>query len=326
MRRREFIAGVGSAATWPVVARGQRAAIPVIGYLSGSTEVGNRPFAAAFRQGLGELGFIESQNVKILYQWADTNYDRLPTMAIDLVNRPVDMIVATAPPASALAAKAATTTIPIVFIAGADPVAAGLVASFNRPNGNITGVNFFTVQLLAKRLELLHQLVPTTKSIGLLINQLNSTNLPWASEVESAANVLGVRLVVLKATTIAEIETAFASLVEHGIEALLVGSDVFFFNQRRHFAELSAHYRVPAIFEAREMVEAGNLMSYGTSIADAYRIGGTYAGRILKGEKPAELPVQQSTKVEFVLNMKVAKTLGLKIPLPLLGRADEVIE
>jgi len=327
MNRRKFIAGLGGAVAWPLAARTQQPTVPVIGYLSGSTENANRPFATAFRQGLGEQGYVEGQNVEIQYRWAETRYDRLPGMAADLVARRVTMIAAVAPSASGLAAKSASATLPIVFVAGGlDPVAVGLVASFNRPGGNVTGVSFVTTELIPQRLQILREIVPAASSIGFLVNPTNPSVQAQMSDAETAARVLGLNLVTLKASTPSEIERAFAILVGQRIGALLVNSDVFFFNERAQLAELAARHAIPMITEAREMAEAGGLMSYGARITDAYRIGGTYAGRILKGEKPADLPVQQSTRFEMVLNLKTAKPLGIEVPTATLLRATEVIE
>jgi putative ABC transport system substrate-binding protein len=324
MRRREFIAGLGSAAAWPVVARAQQPAMPVIGYLSGAAETSR--YSAPFLQGLGEHGFVEGRNVEIVYRYAKTQYDRLPAMAAELVGRRVAVIVATGGPNSALAAKSATSTIPIVFESGVDPVESGLVPSLNRPGGNLTGVSFLTTALVSKRLELLHQIVPPATSIGYLVNPTLFNVETQKREAEIAARILGVGLVFLNASTLNEIEAAFAILVGQQIGALMADADPFFFAQRDQIAALATRHAVPAIYAYREAVAAGGLVSYGASILDAYRLVGTYAGRILKGEKPANLPVQQATRTEMVINLKTAKALGLTMPETLLATADEVIQ
>jgi ABC-type uncharacterized transport system substrate-binding protein len=324
MRRRDFITLLGAAAAgWPIAAGAQQPAMPVIGFLSGgkSTDA-----TAAFRQGLGEQGFIEGSNAEIVYRWAETQYDQLPVLAADLVRRQVAVIFAAPPIASALAAKSASAKIPIVFATGFDPVARGLVASLNRPGGNVTGVTFLIEALVAKRLEVLHEIVPAATSIGFLVSPTSPTVEAQIREAEIAARNLGIRLVILNASTPSEIERAFAILVEQRVGALLAGADNFFAVQRDQLVALAARHAVPAIYTLPEAVKAGGLMSYGANAADANRLAGTYVGRILKGEKPAELPVQQSTKVELVINMKTAKALGLTLPITLLGRADEVIE
>jgi putative ABC transport system substrate-binding protein len=329
MKRREFIAALGAAtassAIWSREGRTQRAALPVIGYLSYARDPGTSDNLLAFHRGLAESGYVEGRNVDILFRWAEYRYDRLPALAADLVQRRVDVIVTTAGAASALAAKAATTTIPIVFQLGSDPVREGLVASLNRPGGNVTGAAFLAVQLIEKRLEVLHETVPAATAIAYLLNP-NTPDDGRTALAEAAARTLAVRLLALNATDASEIDAAFAALARQRIGALLVDSDPLFFSQRDQLAALAAHHGVPAIYHAREIVAAGGLMSYGANIDDAYRLAGVYAGRILKGEKAADLPVQQSAKVELVLNLKTAKTLGLTFPLTLLGRADEVIE
>jgi putative ABC transport system substrate-binding protein len=336
IRRRELIAGLGSAAAWPAVARAQQPPTPVIGILSLGTESPGGPSknSAAFRQGLGELGYIKGRNVEILYRWADRN-DRFPALAADLVHRRVAVIVATSETTAAQAAKSATATIPIVFTTGADPVEAGLVASLNRPGGNVTGVSFRVTELVAKRLELLNELAPAAKSIGFLVNPADPQLEVELREAEAAAGILGVHLVILNASTPSQIEMTFANLVRQRIDALLVGSGGLFGSNAQprqiasgygvQLAALAARHAMPAIYTARLVVDAGGLMSYGASISDAFRLAG-YVGRILKGEKPADLAVQRSTRFEMVINLKTAKALGLTIPETLLATADEVIQ
>jgi putative ABC transport system substrate-binding protein len=325
VRRRDFIAGVGgAAAAWPLAARAQQPAVPTIGYLSGVTEGTANKFTAAFRQGLSEQGYTEGRNVEIVYRSAEGQLDRLPGMVADLVRRRVSVIVATT--GAAQVAKAATTTIPIVFAVGADPVELGLVASLNRPGGNATGVSFLTVALTAKRIELLREVAPAATSVGFLVNPTNPQAETETREAENAARLLGLRLVTLNASTPNEIDTMLVNLAGQQIGALLVSADGLFMAQRDRLVALVARQAVPAIFYPREIVEVGGLMSYGASIADAYRVTGTYAGRVLKGEKPADLPVQQSVRIELIINLKTAKELGVTFPLKLLGRADEVIE
>jgi putative ABC transport system substrate-binding protein len=327
MRRREFITLIGGAAAWPYGARAQQQALPVIGFLSGGTEGGPlRSATAAFHQGLGESGFIEGRNVEILYRWAETHNDRLPALAADLVRRRVAVIVATASPGAALAAKSATATIPIVFQVGVDPVEFGLVASISRPGGNLTGTSFLIQELIAKRLELLHQIVPTVATIGFLVNPTMPGIETQIREAEVAARTLAVSLVVSNANTVSEIEAAFAVLVRQGIGALLAGSDALLFEHSAQVVALAARHAIPAIYAYGNIVNAGGLISYGSSLEDAFRLVGVYAGRILKGEKPADLPVQQSTKVELVINLETAKALGVTVPETLLARADKVIE
>jgi putative ABC transport system substrate-binding protein len=330
IRRREFIAALSGAAAWPLAARAQQQrAMPVVGYLSGATESSSIGAAstAAFHQGLGEQGSVAGRNVEILYRFADFHYDRLATLAADLVRRQVAVIVATSPgAASALAAKSATATIPIVFAIGIDPVELGLVAAFNRPGANVTGATFLTTDLTAKRLELLHEVVPAGTRIGLLINPAVPQTKSQQEEAEDAARTLGAPLVILNASSSSEIETAFATLASQRIGALLIGADALFAGQGNRLAALAARYSVPAIYPYREVAEAGGLMSYGANIPATLRLVGTYAGRILKGERPVDLPVQQATKVELIINLKTAKALGLDIPATVYARADQVIE
>jgi len=326
MRRREFIAGLGGAAAWPLAAGAQQLTLPVIGYLSGGTSTSIEP-VAAFRQGLGEQGYVEGGNVEILYQYAELHYDRLPALAAELVRRQVAVIVATNPgAASALAAKSATATIPIVFAIGIDPVKLGLVASLSRPGANITGATFLTTDLTAKRLELLHEIVPSAKPIGFLVNPTGPQTKSQREEAEGAARILGVPFVILNASSPSEINAAFATIAEQRIEALLIGADGLFAFQSNQLVALAARLGVPAIYPYREAAEAGGLMSYGASGPTTFRLVGTYVGRILKGEKPADLPVQQSSRLDLVLNLKTAKVLGVEVPTSMLLRADEVIE
>jgi putative tryptophan/tyrosine transport system substrate-binding protein len=324
MRRREFITLVGSAATWPLAARAQQPAVPVIGFLNGASAESWAPFVSTFRQGLGEAGFAEGKNVAIEYRWADEQYDRLPALAADLVRRQPSVIVANH--VSVAAAKAATATIPIVFTTAVDPVQLGLVASLARPSNNLTGVTTLNMELVPKRLELLHELSPTATPLALLVNPTNSDAETVASDTRAAARALGLDLHVVEASTDGDLETTFASLAERRAGGLVIAPDPFFVSRIKPLAALALRRALPAAFEFRQFAAAGGLMSYGGSLADSYRLAGIYAGRILKGEKPADLPVQQSTKVELFLNLKTAKALGITIPLPLSGRADEIFE
>jgi putative tryptophan/tyrosine transport system substrate-binding protein len=324
MRRREFIAGLGGAATvWPLVARAQQWALPVIGYLSGGTESSDQNYLMAFRQGLGEHGYSVGRNVEVLYRSSGTMHDRLPGLAADLVRREVAIIVATRGHAPALAAQAATSTIPIVFDIGADPVELGLVRSLNRPGGNVTGVTVLTKNLIAKRLELLHEIVPAARTIGFLVNPNSPVAEAEKDEVESAALSLGVRMESAIAGNPDGIEAAFTLLHGLGVDALLTASDPLFWTQ---LPSLAARYRLPTIYIGRKVVDVGGLMSYGPNFYDSIRLTGNYAGRVLKGERPADLPVQQASRIDMVLNLKTAKALGLAVPLSILLRADEVIE
>jgi putative ABC transport system substrate-binding protein len=331
MKRREFIAGLGSAAAWPVVARAQERAVPVLGYLNAAEERYSRtPEGAAnisaFRRGLGGHGYVEGRNVAILFRWADFRYDQLATIAEELVGRKVTVIVTTGGIMPALAAKAATTTIPIAFRLGADPVEFGLVSSLNRPGGNITGATFLTQALISKRLEVLHQAVPTARSIGYLVNPKSVQTAATLKEAEAAARALGIRLSILNASIPGEIEAAFATIDVQRMEALCVDTEPFFTFHGAEISALAARHAVPAIFGFRQIVQEGGLMSYGSDVSQAYRFAGSYAGRILKGERPGDLPVQQSTKVELAINLKTANLLGLTIPETLLATADEVIQ
>jgi putative tryptophan/tyrosine transport system substrate-binding protein len=325
VKRRTFIAVMGGGAVWPLVARTQQPAMPVIGFLDGRSADHSAHLAAAFRRGLDEAGYVEGRNVAIDYRWAQGRYDRLPALAADLVRRRVT-VIATSGNASARAAKAATATIPIVFATGADPVEAGLVASLNRPGSNVTGVTSLGVELGPKRLELLHELLPAATVIAFLVNPTNRTSEIQVRDMEAAARALGPKLHILHASTEHEIDAAFATLTQVRASALAVAPEAFFNSQSERLAALTVRHAVPAIYSYREFVAAGGLMSYGGSDTDSYRQVGVFIGRILKGEKPADLPVQQSTKAELFINLRTAKALGVTVPLSLLGRADEVIE
>jgi putative tryptophan/tyrosine transport system substrate-binding protein len=327
MRRRELIFLLGGVAvTWPLAARAQQKAMPVIGFLSGVSPGPYTSFVAAFRQGLSETGYVEGQNVAIEYRWAEGHYDRLPALAADLVGRKVDVIASSGPPASTRAAKNATSTIPIVFIGDGDPVAAGLVASLARPGGNLTGISFIAVELAPKRLELVSELVPQAGVIALLVNPNNQAAESLIRAAQEAARATGVQLPVLKASTEAEIDAAFATLVQLHAGALVVGNDPIFNSQREQLVALASRHAVPAIYTRREFAASGGLISYGPSLTAGFRQTGIYAGKILKGAKPADLPVQQPTRFELVINLKTAKALGLTVPQALLARAEEVIE
>ena len=330
MRRRELILALGGAAvTAPFGGRAAQPPMPVIGYLGIASPDGYAPFVAALRQGLGENGYVEGENLTIEYRWAEGRYDLLPALAADLVGRKVGVIVTTGGDAGALAAKKATSTIPIVFISGGDPVGEGIIASLARPGGNVTGVSLLTFELAPKRFELLLELVSEAKVVVLLANPKNSS---WQhsrrviDDVEQAARVKRLAFHLLKASSESEIDAAFATLGRLHADALVVGSDAFFNNRRVQLVQLASRYAVPAVYEWREFAIAGGLMSYGTSLAGAYRLTGGYCGKILKGAKPADLPVQQPTEFELVINLKTAKALGLTVPPSLLARADEVIE
>ena len=326
MKRREFITLLGgAAAAWPLAARAQQPPIPVIGFLNGASPDGYAPYVAAFRQGLKEAGYVEGQNVTIEYRWAEGQYDRLPSLAADLIQRKVIVIAATTTPA-AQAAKAATSTVPIVFTTGGDPIKLGLVASLNRPGGNVTGVSNLIVELGSKQLGLLRELVPATTAIATLMNPSFPGTESQLGDVEAAARMLGLQLIVLRAGTDREIVTAFATMAQQGGGALVVGVDPFFLERRDHIVALAARHAIPAMYPLRDFAVAGGLMSYGTDFADSYRQAGVYTGRIVRGEKPADLPVQRSTKFEFVINFRTAKALGLAVPNSMQLLADEVIE
>jgi putative tryptophan/tyrosine transport system substrate-binding protein len=326
MRRREFIAGLGSAVAWPVVARAQQAELPVLGFLNnGSPDTHARRWVA-FRQGLGATGYTADQNVKIEFRWAEGHYDRLPAMAADLVRRQVNVIAATSTP-GALAAKAATSVIPIVFETASDPIRLGLVASLNRPSGNITGVTQLNVEIAPKLLEFLHEMIPAARVMALLVNPADPVlSQAQSSAILSAASKLGLELHVLNASSERDFDAVFANLSSLRAGGLVISTDAVFIRGNEQLAALTVRHAIPAINPFREFAEAGGLMSYGSDDREAYRVAGTYAGRVLKGEKPADLPVQQSTRVEMFLNLKTARALGITVPLPLLGRADEVIE
>jgi putative tryptophan/tyrosine transport system substrate-binding protein len=325
MKRREFITLLGgAAAAWPLVARAQQA-MPVIGFLNSASPDGYAVPVGAFRQGLKDIGYVEGQNVAIEYRWAEGQYDRLPALAADLVRRQVTAIAATSTPA-ALTAKAATTAIPIVFTTSSDPMRLGLVASLSRPGGNVTGATQLNVEVGPKRLELVRELLPAATIIALLVNPTNPVAETLARDLQAAARTIGLQLHILNASTERDIDDAFVNLAKLRASALVVGSDVFFNTRSEQLGALTVRHGVPTIYQYREFAAAGGLMSYSGSITDSYRRAGGYTGRILKGEKPADLPVQQSTKVELIINLKTAKTLGLTFPLSLLGRADEVIE
>jgi putative tryptophan/tyrosine transport system substrate-binding protein len=327
MRRREFITLLGSAAAWPLAARAQQPAVPVVGFLSSASLHLYADRLRAFREGLKELGYIEGQNLEIEYRWAEGQNNRLPALAAELVEHQVAVIAAAGGTPSAVAAKAATTTIPIVFGVAVDPVEVGLVASLNRPGGNLTGVTNLSVEVGPKRLELLHELVPTATIIAVLVDPTGPALAdPFSRAVQTAAHTLGLQLNVLHASTEGDLDKVFEALVRLRAGGLVIGPGTFFSARSERLAALTVRHAVPAIFQFRSAAAAGGLMSYGTSETDYYRLMGIYAGKILKGEKPTELPVQQSTKVELIINLKTAKALGITVPLPLLARADEVIE
>jgi putative tryptophan/tyrosine transport system substrate-binding protein len=325
MRRREFIRLIGGSALWPLAARAQQPAMPVIGFLNNTSPEIRRVELAAFHRGLKEGGYVEGQNVRMEYRWAQGRYDRLPALAGDLVQASVSVLFA-ASEQVALAAKAATATIPTVFIIAGDPVKIGLVASLNRPGGNVTGFSLLDTQTEAKRLEVAHELVPGAPLIAFLVNPDNPITESVTRDLQAAADTLGRKLLVVGASTGHELDAAFANAAQQRAGAILLEGDGFLFGERARIVALAARHAVPAIYSQREYVMAGGLMSYGSNIADAYRSAGRYSGRILKGAKPADLPVQQATKVELLVNLRTAKALGLSVPPSLLARADEVTE
>jgi putative tryptophan/tyrosine transport system substrate-binding protein len=325
MRRREFITIVGSAAAWPLAARAQQPALPVIGFLHQGLLQPNSHTIDAFRRGLQENGYVDDQNVKLEFRWADGKYDRLPALADDLVRRPAKVIVAALLPA-ARAAKAVTATIPIVFISGSDPIETGLVTSLNRPTGNVTGVSLFSVPLIAKRLELLHELIPGAVRAGVLVNPSNPNAEANEREIKTAARVMGLQIQLIRASSEQDFHAAFAAAGQQRLSGLLVSADGFYASRREVLVALAARHRIPTMYFQREFVAASGLISYGASSPEMYRQAGIYTARILKGEKPADLPVMQPIKFELMINLKTAKALGLEVPPTLLARADEVIE
>jgi putative ABC transport system substrate-binding protein len=327
VKRRTFIAGLGSAAAWPLVARAQQPAMPVIGFVSAGSADASASRATAFRKGLSETGYVEGQNVTVEYHWADGQYDRLPALMANLVRRRVTVIATPGGTDAAIAAKAATATIPIVFGVGDDPVKLGLVASFARPGGNATGANFFTQEAVAKRLGLLHELVPKAVRVAVLLNPASATIAETTlREAQEAARAIGLQIHTLDASTSSEIDAVFATLAYDRPDALFVAAETFFTSRRVQIATLAARHRIPATYASRDYVAAGGLMSYGSDLLEMFRQVGVYAGNILKGAKPADLPVVQPTKFEFVINLQTAKLLGLTIPETLLATADEVIQ
>jgi putative ABC transport system substrate-binding protein len=328
VRRREFISLIsGAAAAWPFAVRAQQPAMPVIGFLSNASPDLYSDRLRTFRQGLKDAGYVEGQNVEIEYRWAEGHNDRLPVLAAELVHRRVAAIAAAGGTPSALAAKAATATIPIVFGVAVDPVEVGLVASLSRPGGNLTGVTNLNAEVGPKRLELLHELLPAAPSLGVLVDRTSPTLAEaFSRRLQAAAHSLGVRLHVLHASTKSDLDTEFPALVQLRASGLIIGPGSFFAGRGKELGALSARHAMPTVFQYREFAAAGGLMSYGSDETEYYRLVGTYVGRILKGEKPGDLPVQQATKVELIINLKTAKALGLTVPLPLLGRANEVIE
>jgi putative ABC transport system substrate-binding protein len=326
VRRRDFIKAITLSIPWPLVARAQQPAVAVIGFLSSRSSAESANHLNAFRQGLREAGYVEGQNVAVEYRWANGQYDGLPNLASELVSRPVGVIAAAGGNVTALAASAVAKSTPIAFIVGDDPVKLGLVNSLNRPGGNATGVSIFTTELGPKRFEILNELLPKASKMGLLINPAYPGSATEVAAVQALARRIGVTVLVLNASNEQEIDTIFAALSEQRVDALLVSADALFVSRRDQLVVLSARHAIPTIYDLRDFVVAGGLMSYGTSLADAYRQLGIYAGKILSGQRPADLPVQQAVKVELVINLKTAKALGITVPNTLSGRADEVIE
>jgi putative ABC transport system substrate-binding protein len=327
MRRREFIAGIGSAVAWPLAARAQQAGKPLIGFLHSASASAFAEHIPAFHKGLNEAGYVDGQNVTVEYRWAEFHNETLPALAADLVRRGAAVIVTPISTPATVAAKAATSTIPIVFVIGADPVKMGLVTSLNRPGGNATGISDIGVQLGAKRLALLHELLPNATRFAALVNPDNpGITEPFVAELQTAASVIGRKLEIVTASTNSGIDTAFAKLVKMRADAFLISPEALFVARRSQLLTLAARHAVPALYHRREFADAGGLMSYGSSFADQFRQTGIYAGRILKGENPAEMPVQLPTRFEFVINLQTARTLSIQIPAALLARADEVIE
>jgi putative ABC transport system substrate-binding protein len=326
MRRREFVTLVGGAAAWPLAARAQRPSFPVIGFLHSATANAYAPMTAAFRKSLKEAGYVEGQNVAIEYRWAEGQFDRLPELAADLVRHQASVIFAGGGLDPSLAAKAATSKIPIVFANGTDPVEAGLIVSLDHPGANITGITFLLNTLGPKEFEVLHELVPKAPLVAALINPKSSTAMSQLKDLQDTARAVDQKILIFQASTDREIDTVFTSLVEHHLDGLVIGADAFFFSRRDQFVGLATSRSIPTVYPWREAVVAGGLASYGASVTDAYRLAGVYVGRILKGEQAANLPVQQSTKTELVINLKTAKVLGVSVPNTLIGRADELIE
>jgi putative tryptophan/tyrosine transport system substrate-binding protein len=325
MRRREFIVFIGGA-VWPLVTRAQRSTNPVIGYLSGGAPGFSAPYVSAFRQGLNDTGYVEGRNVRTEYRWAEGRYDRLPALAAELVRLQVDVIAASGGDVAARAAKGATSTVPIAFTGAGDPVADGLVASLARPGGNVTGISFLAVELSPKRIDLISELVPNARIIALLVNPTNANTRRVIQDVLAAARARGLELLTLMASSSGEIDAAFDALVKQRAQSLIVDPDHFIDSRREQLVALAARHSIPAIYGLRELTAAGGLMSYGVRLTDAYRQLGIYTGTILKGTRPSELPVQQPTRFELVINLKTAKALGIAVPATLLARADEVIE
>jgi ABC-type uncharacterized transport system substrate-binding protein len=327
MRRREFITLVGGAAAgWPMVVRAQQSALPVIGFLHSATASAYTRMTAAFRKSLNDAGYVDGQNVAIEYRWADGQFDRLPDLVADLVRRQVSVIFAGGGLDPSLAAKAATSKIPIVFANGTDPVEGGLVSSLDHPGANVTGITFLLNTLGPKELEVLHELIPKAAQVAAFINPKSSTAASQIKDLQDTARAFGQQFSILHANTPSDIETVFSSLAQRQLGGLVIGADAFFFSRRDQFVSLATLYSIPTVYPWREAVVTGGLASYGSSVTDAYRLAGIYIGRILKGDKPAYLPVQQSTKTELVINLKTAKALGINIPNTLVGRADELIE